>query len=131
MLVCLVVLTYLNGMVLNAQVGSCPIPTPSGFWINETSLSIGGSSFGGSINIQGSFTVNLGTFTFSGAQIAVVSASDIFVNPGCTLRIVGGTIITNAQNLWNGITVLPGGHLVIEDSEVCGAINAVYMSYSG
>jgi len=80
------------------------------------------------VEIDGAFTVDIGTFTFNGAEVTVVSGGDIFVNAGCTLRVINGTVITNVQNLWNGITVAPGGYLDIIDSDVCGSFNAVNAS---
>jgi len=118
---------------VQAQVPSmaCPIPLPGPTWINESASSLGSTgtfTFSTDVEIDGAFTVDVGTFTFNGAEVTVVSGGDIFVNPGCTLRVINGTVITNVQNLWNGITVSPGGYLDIIDSDVCGSINAVYAS---
>jgi len=110
---------------------ACPIPLPGPTWINESASSLGSTgtfTFSTDVEIDGAFTVDVGTFTFNGAEVTVVSGGDIFVNPGCTLRVINGTVITNVQNLWNGITVSPGGYLDIIDSDVCGSINAVYAS---
>ena len=110
---------------------SCPIPAPTTTWVNETSTSLGISTFSGDVRITGSFTVNAGTFTFFGANVEILTNNFIFVNPGCTLQILNGSILTNFQGLWGGIYVLPGGHLEIKDSEVCGAIDAVYINNAG
>jgi len=124
---------FMGMRFVQAQVPSmaCPIPLPGPTWINESASSLGSTgtfTFSTDVEIDGAFTVDVGTFTFNGAEVTVVSGGDIFVNPGCTLRVINGTVITNVQNLWNGITVSPGGYLDIIDSDVCGSINAVYAS---
>ncbi|MBI1192770.1 MAG: T9SS type A sorting domain-containing protein [Bacteroidetes bacterium] len=123
-----IILTTMVGSNAQISVGTCPIPDSALQWTNESATSLGLTSFGGRIDIFGSFTVNVGTFTFFGAEVGVLSDGDIIVNPGCTLRVFGGSIITNVQELWNGITVLPGGRLEVDESDICGAVNAVYIN---
>lgn len=112
---------------------ACPIPLPEPNWTNESVSSLGMSSYSADVEIIGSFTVDVGTFTFDGAEVTVMTGGDIFVNAGCTLRVINGTVITNIQNLWNGITVLPGGRLDVEGSDICGSFNALHADngYSG
>ncbi|MBI1191824.1 MAG: hypothetical protein GC205_01430 [Bacteroidetes bacterium] len=115
---------------VDAQVSmACPVPTPVDFWIQQSQDSLGFSTYGGRVQLDTFLVDRVGVpFEFNNADVRVVPGGDIVVLPGCTLRVFNGTTITNIQHLWNGITVLPGGRLEVEDSDICGAENAVHAS---
>jgi len=77
----------------NAQtfVGTCPIPEPALQWTNESASSLGLTSFGGRIDIFGSFTVNVSTFNFFGAEVGVLSDGDIYT---VTILSENGPLLT-------------------------------------
>ena len=125
------VLAILLGMrFVEAQVSmACPVATPIDFWIQQSQDSLGFSTYSGRVQLDTFIIDRVGVpFEFNNADVRVVPGGDIVVLPGCTLRVVNGTTITNIQHLWDGITVMPGGLLEVEDSDICGAENAVRAS---
>jgi hypothetical protein len=121
----LVVLMNLRVSISQVFVGTCPIPDPPISWTDEAATSLGFSSYTGNVRIIGTLTIDVTTFTFSGAEVGVLSGGQNIVNPGCTLRVTDGSIITNTQEIWAGITVLQGGRIEVEESDICGASSAL------
>jgi parallel beta-helix repeat protein len=95
-------------------------------WLNESDASLGLTTFSGTTLIEGTFTVT-GTFTFDAAQVGMDAGATILVDPGATLTITNGTLVTAGKlSMWNSIEVAPGAQLFISNgSTICGAEKAI------
>ncbi len=120
------VFAILFGMrVLTAQT-ACPITISALGWTNQSAVGLGIDSFSSSgVTITGDFTVDTAVFTFNNAEVGFKSGCQIMVLPGCELHIINSTLTNIGSQMWQGIVVQPGGRLVVDNANICGAVTAV------
>ncbi|MDX9750798.1 MAG: hypothetical protein RBT71_06930, partial [Flavobacteriales bacterium] len=84
---------------------------------NGSLASVVGTSFSGSVYIQGLFVVD-DDVSFWGAHVYMEAGAQLIVEPNIWLTIIGSTFIACDTAMWKGITVHDGATISISNTSV-------------